>query len=306
MATEHQQVAWDEQVKQDLAELVRLAIREDLERFQDWTTVSLVPAGATGKASAVSREDGIAAGMLVGSVVLEEIESDVAWRPLLKDGDNVTAGTKLAEIEGSARDLLTAERTILNVMGRLCGIATQTRRYVAAVAGTRARVCDTRKTTPAWRRLEKFAVRCGGGLNHRIGLYDAILIKDNHIAFCGEQTQSMSPADAVRRSREFVENCDAIRNKSEFIIEIEVDSMAQLENVLPSMPDIVLLDNMSLDQLAASVEIRNTIAPSVYLEASGGVNLETIGDIARTGVDRISVGALTHSAPNFDIGFDWK
>lgn len=306
LPTEHQQVIWDDELQQDLAELVRFAIREDLQRLQDWTTVSLVDAGAVGKASAVSREDGVVAGMLVGQVVLDEIESDVQWHPLVEDGASVVAGTTLARVKGPARDILTAERTILNIMGRLCGVATLTRKYVDAVAETKARVCDTRKTTPAWRRAEKFAVRCGGGLNHRIGLYDAVLIKDNHIAFCGEQARVTTPADAVRRSRAFVANCDAIVDKSKFIIEIEVDAIEQLKNVLPAKPDIVLLDNMSIEQLSTAVKTRDDVAPSVALEASGGVNLQTVLGIAKTGVERISVGALTHSSPNFDIGLDWQ
>jgi nicotinate-nucleotide pyrophosphorylase (carboxylating) len=225
---------------------------------------------------------------------------------LVTDGATVVAGTTLGEVEGPARDLLTAERTILNIMGRLSGIATLTRKYVDAVAGTNARICDTRKTTPAWRRLEKFAVSCGGGLNHRLGLYDAILIKDNHLAFCGEPSRASTPADAVRTARAFVGNCDAIVDKSNFIVEIEVDSIDQLVNVLSADPDMVLLDNMSVDQLSRAVRLRNEIAPRVILEASGGVSLQTVSDIAKTGVERISVGALTHSAPTLDIGLDWN
>ena len=307
LPAQHQQIVWDDDLRQDLAELTRMAIREDLQRLQDWTTVSLVPAGVVGKATAVTRQDGVAAGILVGQVVLAEIESQVIWTPLVGDGENVTAGTTIAEIAGPARDILTAERTILNIMGRLSGIASLTRQYVDAVAQTNASICDTRKTTPAWRRLEKFAVRCGGGTNHRLGLYDAVLIKDNHIAFCRDQsTTLLTPADAVEQVRTFVAECDAIVGKSSFIIEIEVDSLEQLENVLPAKPDIVLLDNMTVAQLETAVRIRDDLAADVVFEASGGVSLQTVTDIANTGVERISVGALTHSAAHLDIGLDWR
>jgi nicotinate-nucleotide pyrophosphorylase (carboxylating) len=303
---EHEQIVWDKQLEDDLRHLVRLAVREDLGRLQDWTTVSLVPAEARGRATAVTRADGVVAGMLVGQVVLDEMETDVRWHPNCTDGDSVTAGTTLAMIEGSARDLLTAERTILNIMGRLSGISTLTRRYVDAIAGTRARICDTRKTTPAWRRLEKFAVRCGGGLNHRTGLFDAVLIKDNHLAFYGHQTPTPTPADAVMQARRFVCACDAIVNKSDFIIEIEVDSLDQLRNALSANPDIVLLDNMDADQMRSAVAVRDELAPDCELEASGGVTLQTVASIAATGVERISVGALTHSATSLDVGLDWS
>ncbi len=305
LTTTHSQIGWDNRLEQELTELVRLAIHEDLDGGSDWTTVSLVPDSAVGKAFVVAREPGVAVGMRVGASVFKQLHSDATWRPTVSDGAAIESGATLAVLEGKARDLLTAERTILNIVGRLSGVATLTDRYVSEVEGTNAAVCDTRKTTPAWRHLEKFAVRCGGGLNHRTGLYDAILIKDNHLAFCDGQATAVSPADAVRRAREFIDRCDAISDKSRFIIEIEVDSIDQLENVLPSQPDIVLLDNMSTDQLTAAIRLRDQVAPSVALEASGGVTLQTIGAIAKTGVERISVGALTHSAPNFDVGLDW-
>lgn len=306
MPREHEQIVWDRRLEDDLSHLVRLAIREDLGRTQDWTTVSLVPAAAQGRATAVTRADGVVAGMRAGQVVLDEMETGAGWQSHVADGDSVTAGTTLATITGSARDLLTAERTILNIMGRLSGIATLTRRYVEAVAGTRARICDTRKTTPGWRRLEKFAVRCGGGLNHRTGLFDAVLIKDNHLAFYGHQATAPTPADAVQQARRFVSACDAIANKSNFIIEIEVDSLDQLRDALSANPDMVLLDNMDVDQLRSAVAMRDEVAPECALEASGCVTLQTVASIAATGVERISVGAITHSAPNFDIGLDWN
>ncbi len=306
LTRQHEQIVWNQQLEDDLRHLVRLAIREDLGRLQDWTTVSLVPADARGKATAVTRAEGVVAGIRAGHVVLDEMETDARWQPLVDDGDSVMGGTKLATVTGSARDLLTSERTILNIMGRLSGVATVTRRYVDAVAGTRARICDTRKTTPAWRRLEKFAVRCGGGRNHRTGLFDAVLIKDNHLAFYGQQVRSPTPADAVEQARRFVSACDVIVNKSDFIIEIEVDSLDQLRNVLSAQPDIVLLDNMNVDELRSAVAIRDELAPDCELEASGGVSLQTVAAIAATGVERISVGALTHSAASLDIGLDWE
>jgi len=192
-----------------------------------------------------------------------------------------------ARVEANARALLSAERTALNLLGRLSGVATLTRAYVDAVAGTRARIVDTRKTTPGLRHLEKYAVRCGGGVNHRFGLDDAILIKDNHIAACGGVGQ------AVRRARSFAGHL--------MKVEVEVDGLDQLEEALAERPDVVMLDNFTVADLARAVEVT---AGRAVLEASGGVNLDTVAAIAATGVDVISVGALTHSAPVLDIGLD--
>jgi nicotinate-nucleotide pyrophosphorylase (carboxylating) len=224
-------------------------------------------------------------------------------------------------LHGPARSLLAAERLMLNLLGRLSGIATLTRHYVEAVAGTRARIYDTRKTTPGWRRIEKYSVRQGGGHNHRTGLFDAILIKDNHLAFVREQASShgassnLSRSDrdervaaaavAVRTVREFLASAFPGNTKSDMLVEVEADSLVQLEAMLGEHPDIVLLDNMSPEQLRAAVALRDRLAPSVELEASGGVNLTTVRAIAESGVDRISVGSLTHSAPGLDIGLDW-
>jgi nicotinate-nucleotide pyrophosphorylase (carboxylating) len=188
------------------------------------------------------------------------------------------------------------------------GIATLADRYVACVAGTQARIYDTRKTTPGWRRLEKYAVRCGGAFNHRLGLYDGVLIKDNHLAQSAEagQTPGEVAAHAVRRCRQFLAELAATEAaRSDLILEVEVDSMEQLAAVLPERPDIVLLDNMNVEQLRACVALRDATAQGVELEASGGVTLETLADIAATGVDRISVGALTHGASSLDVGLDW-
>jgi nicotinate-nucleotide pyrophosphorylase (carboxylating) len=200
----------------------------------------------------------------------------------------VQAGTALARVEGNARAILSAERTALNLMGRLSGIATLTREYVDAVAGTRARIVDTRKTTPGLRALEKYAVRCGGGVNHRFGLDDAILIKDNHIAACGG-----SVAEAVRRAKAYAGHLTKV--------EVEIDGLGQLDAALEHRPDVVMLDNFSLDDMREAVR---RVDGRAVLEASGGVNLQTVRAIAETGVDVISVGALTHSVGVLDIGLD--
>jgi nicotinate-nucleotide pyrophosphorylase (carboxylating) len=204
--------------------------------------------------------------------------------------------------------VLTAERLLLNFLGRLSGIATLTRRYVEAVVGTRARIYDTRKTTPGWRRLEKYAVRCGGGWNHRSGLFDAVLIKDNHLAVRSASpggAAGYTPAEAVARARRYAGDRAGEAGCGELIVEVEVDTLEQLAEVLPAGPDLVLLDNMSLDQLRQAVAYRDAVHAAIELEASGGVGLENVRALAETGVDRISVGALTHSAPSLDVALDW-
>jgi nicotinate-nucleotide pyrophosphorylase (carboxylating) len=204
-------------------------------------------------------------------------------------------------LDGAVRDLLTAERLLLNLVGRLSGIATLASLYVAAVRGTRARVYDTRKTTPGWRRLEKYAVRCGGGCNHRTGLFDAVLIKDNHLALSG-----LSPDAAVRQVRQFLRETLPEAEAEQMVIEVEVDTLEQFAAALSAAPDIVLLDNMPVEQLREAVACRDAVAPTVELEASGGIHLDTIAEVAATGVERISVGALTHSAVALDVGLDWQ
>ena len=301
------QLEWDALLAEDCRQLIRLGIREDLEREHDWTTVSLVGPEAIGKAALVARKPGVVAGLPTAELTLAEMDLRVEWQTNAKDGETVAAGQTLAVIHGPARTLLTAERLLLNFVGHLSGVATLTRRYVDAIQGTNAKIYDTRKTTPGFRRLEKYAVCCGGGHNHRTGLYDAILIKDNHLALGAESLglAHFSPADAVLAARRFVAETLPPERRQGFIIEIEVDSLAQLEEVLPVRPDIVLLDNMPPAQLRAAVARRDAVAADVQLEASGGVNLDTVGAIARSGVDRISVGALTHSAVWFDVGLDW-
>jgi nicotinate-nucleotide pyrophosphorylase (carboxylating) len=309
---EFAQLAWSPEIEDDLRRLVRLAVFEDLNRGQDWTTVCLVPPEARAGASVVARKAGVLAGLAAIGTVLDEMDIAAEVQLRASDGDAVAAGTIVATISGTARDLLTSERLILNMFGRLSGIATLTRQYVEAIAGTGARLYDTRKTTPGWRRLEKYAVRCGGGHNHRTGLFDAILIKDNHLAFGHEEPggAAYSPAEAVRKAKTFLAQQAAVPlpggPNRKMLIEIEVDSLEQLREVLPELPDIVLLDNMSPDMLREAVSLRNEKGYASQLEASGGINLQTVRAVAESGVDRISCGALTHSAVCLDVALDWQ
>lgn len=308
------QLSWSSQLEDDCRRIVRLAAFEDLNRGYDWTTVSLVPEEAQTAANIVARKAGVIAGLAALPIVLNEMDIAAELELLAQDGQAVNAGAIVARIAGPARDLLTSERTLLNLLGKLSGIATITREYVQAVAGTKARLYDTRKTTPGWRRLEKYAVRCGGGHNHRTGLYDAILIKDNHLAFGRSEpgAAAFTPAEAVRKAREFLSQAasgDALAAggaNPQMLVEIEVDSLDQLREVLPAGPDIVLLDNMPPEQLRQAVQIRDAAGSRCELEASGGVNLQTVRAIAETGVERISAGALTHSAVALDVALDWQ
>jgi nicotinate-nucleotide pyrophosphorylase (carboxylating) len=305
---EFHQFVWDEALTRDCRALVRMALAEDLGHEQDWTTVALVPDDRRGTANIVAREHGIAAGMPAVQLVVSEAQSRLHVTTFVDDGKHFVAGTKLAELTGHARDLLTVERTLLNLMGRLLGIATLAGRYVSEVAGTQARIYDTRKTTPGWRRLEKYAVRCGGAFNHRAGLFDAVLIKDNHLAQRSSAAVGTpaEAASAVVEARQFLQSPQGAAKQALLPIEVEVDSMEQLAAVLAVSPNVVLLDNMPPAKLREAVELRNRVAPHVELEASGGVRLETVREIANTGVERISVGALTHSARALDIGLDWQ
>lgn len=295
MSRNYATVEWDEQTEADCRALVTLALREDLGERGDITTAAVVGADSRGRAAIVAREAGVVAGLTCVDVVLTEARADAAFTPALGDGDRVEPGASLGVVEGAGRDLLTCERTILNLLGRLCGVATLTRAYADAVAGTGAEVFDTRKTTPGWRRLEKYAVRCGGGRNHRVGLHDAVLIKDNHLALAGASGKTI--ADAVDQAR---------RTAGDVVVEVEVDTLEQLREVLPAGPDVVLLDNMPPDVLREAVATRDANRPDVALEASGGLRLDTIRGIAETGVERISVGALTHQATSLDVGLDWR
>ncbi len=308
MAKDFKQIVWDESVEEDCRQIIRLAVREDLDRLFDWTTGALVPSGAQAQAALVARQKGVLAGMPAARLAIAQMDAKMQLSTMVEDGAAIAPGQTIGILSGPARSLLTAERTILNLVCRLSGVATLTRCYVDAVAGHEARIYDTRKTTPGWRRLEKYAVRCGGGHNHRTGLYDAILIKDNHLAFEAAQAegQRLHPAEAVRKVRDFVASMTAPQLHATWIVEVEVDTLDQLAEVLPAEPDLALLDNMPLDVLRQAVAMRDAAAPAVELEASGGVDLDTVAAIASTGVDRISVGALTHSAPSLDIGLDWR
>ena len=275
-------------------QLIDMALAEDLSTAGDLTCNALIRPDQTAIVQVVARKNGVLSGSPIGRMVFAKLDHQVRWEAFRRDGDRVSPGTIIAKVSGPLTSLLIGERTMLNFMTHLSGIATLTRIYVDAVAGTRARILDTRKTLPGWRLLEKYAVRCGGGTNHRMGLYDGVLIKDNHIA---AWTESSSIAEAVRTAR--------AKSPKGVSIEVEVDTITQLQDALQGSPDIVLLDNMDVETLSEAVSLRNRLAPKVLLEASGGVNLETVGGIARTGVERISVGALTHSAPALDLGFDW-
>ena len=292
-------------LKDDLEQLVRLAIREDLSRGMDLTTIAVVPPGLPALAKIIARQSGVAAGVDLLSWIEDTLQANIVVETHVADGAEFKKGDCLATLSGDARDVLTCERTFLNFLGRLCGIASWTAEHVRLIADLPARLYDTRKTTPGWRRLEKYAVACGGGKNHRLGLHDAVLIKDNHLACHARLTgKLLRPSEAIRHARAFLaEQPDA---PTDAIVEIEVDSLDQLDDALPANPDIVLLDNMSTDQLRDAVARRNRANPGVQLEASGGVRLNTLRAIAETGVDRISVGALTHSAVNLDLGLDWE
>lgn len=272
--------------------VVRLALAEDLGRAGDMTAMACIPENARMKAAFAARTPGVLAGIDCVRLAVLAMDPKASVDLRLRDGDAFDAGEVLAVVEADARAFLSAERTALNLVGRLSGVATLTRTYVETVAGTKARIADTRKTTPGLRALEKHAVACGGGINHRFGLDDAILIKDNHVAVCG------GVAEAVRRAKAFAPHL--------MKVEVEVDGLDQLDAVLAlidesAAPDVIMLDNFSLDDLRTAVAC---VAGRIVLEASGGVDLTTVRGIAETGVDVISVGALTHSAPVLDIGLD--
>jgi nicotinate-nucleotide pyrophosphorylase (carboxylating) len=268
-------------------DLARVALREDLGRAGDLTTDAIVPADARGEARLVAREGGVVSGVFVVERVFAVLDPQVAVRVAVSDGGRVEPGTVVATIAGPLRSILTGERTALNLISRLSGIATATSRLVEAAAGTRATIVDTRKTTPGLRALEKAAVRDGGGANHRFGLDDAILIKDNHVAIAGGTTAAI---EAARRHAGHLVK-----------IEIEVDTLAQLDEALAARADIVLLDNFTPSQLREAVA---RTAGRALLEASGRIDATTVRAIAETGVDLISSGALTHSVRILDLGLD--
>ena len=306
MAVHQYQAKWDHQLCEDLNVLIKQALQEDLESQQDWTTVSIVPAGASAVAHVVARDEGIFVGEKVAAEVLKFADAKIDLQVHLKDGSPIAPQEKAMTFSGDARQILSLERTILNFAGRLSGIASKTRKFVDLTSGTKATICDTRKTTPGWRRIEKYAVNCGGGTNHRMGLYDAILIKDNHLAFSYEQNPNWESVmkQAIRDAKKVA--IEQANLDGDMVIQVEVDNLQQLDFVLEESPDIVLLDNMNLKQLAEAVAMRDKQNPKVLLEASGGVNIDTVASISQTGVERISIGALTHSAVQFDLGLDWE
>ena len=271
-----------------LEPLVRAALAEDLGLAGDLTTHAIVPPQAQAQARFVARKAGVVAGLDLAKLTFELVDPSLAFAVEKPDGAKVAAGETIAAVGGAAAGILIGERVALNFLGRLSGIASATAHFGAAVAGTNAEIVCTRKTTPGLRAIEKYAVRAGGGHNHRFGLYDAVLIKDNHIAIAG------GILEALRRAKESVGHLVKI--------EVEVDTLDQLHAALGEGPDAVLLDNMSPAQLAEAVKI---VAGRAITEASGGVSLENAAAVAASGVDLISIGWLTHSAPVLDIGLDF-
>lgn len=277
--------------QEEIREAVRQALGEDVGTG-DVTTLACVPPDTRARALLRAREPVVLAGLDLAIEAFRQLDPNLRMTPRARDAEAIAAGSTVLEIEGCARGILTAERVALNFCQRLSGVATLTARFVAAVKGTQARILDTRKTTPGWRRLEKYAVTCGGGTNHRTGLYDLVLIKDNHLAALRD-AQPNAIAAAVNRARQ----CwPGLR------VEVETDTLGQVDQAVAAGADIILLDNMDLPTLREAVR---RVAGRSRTEASGGVRLDTVGAIAETGVDFVSVGALTHSAPAVDLGLDF-
>jgi len=288
------QLSPDEASAADL--LIGLALTEDLGTSGDLTALATIPAAARGRARLVSRDDGVIAGLPVAAQLAARMGLAEGWTELVGDGSRVRPSTPIASVSGPIQTLLAFERTALNFLQHLSGVATLTARYVDAVAGTGAAILDTRKTLPGWRLLDKYAVRCGGGRNHRVGLFDAVLIKDNHLAWLAHEGDPVGRAVAAARA--FA--------PAGTVVEVEVDTLDQLDRAIASRPDIVLLDNFEATMTREAVRRRDAAAPSIALESSGGVTLATVRALAESGVERISVGALTHSAPALDIGLDFE
>lgn len=266
-----------------IRDLLEMALREDIGSG-DVTSDSVVPTDTMAKGTILSKDEGIIAGLDVAGEIFRMLDPEIDFRKLVSDGEQIHQRQELATAEGPARPILTAERTVLNFLQRLSGIATLTSKYVRAASGHKARIIDTRKTTPGWRVLEKYAVRVGGGSNHRFGLYDAVLIKDNHIAALG------SVSEAITRAREQIPHT--------MRIEAEAEDMDQVREAISAGADIIMPDNMDVDMMAQVVKL---IDGRAIVEASGGIRLDDIPTVAATGVDLISVGALTNAAPPLDI-----
>jgi nicotinate-nucleotide pyrophosphorylase (carboxylating) len=275
----------------EIRRAVRLALDEDLGSG-DVTTLATVPPNAKSIALMRAREPLVVAGIQFAETAFRELSSTIKIQKLVRDGASAKAGDTLLKISGPSRAILSAERVALNFVQRLSGIATATAQFVEAVKGTNAKILDTRKTTPGWRRLEKYAVKCGGGKNHRIGLFDLVLIKDNHLAALQHETPNAIAAAVLRARKKF----------PTLNVEVEADTLEQVGQAADAGADIILLDNMTVAQLRQAVKI---VRGRAKTEASGGVNLKTVRAIARTGVDFISVGAITHSARAVDIGLDF-
>ena len=267
------------------------AVGEDVGPMD--VTSRLIPADRTGTAILLTREPCVLAGLEVAEAVFREVDGRLKWKPLARDGGRLEAGQAVAEVQGSAPSVLSGERCALNFLQRLSGVATRTAEFVRAVDGTRAKILDTRKTTPGLRALEKYAVRCGGGVNHRMGLYDAVLLKENHLAFVPEKDL---PALLQRAKQE----------NPDLPVMVEADSVGLAKQLLALKPDRILLDNLKPEEIREVVQVRNRAGSQTPLEASGGVTLERAKALAEAGADFISVGSLTHSSKSIDFALDWK
>lgn len=277
--------------------LVDLALAEDLNLAGDVTSRAVVPTDLVGRGMFVARAHGVLAGLPAAVLVCKTVDPGLYWHAIKQDGEGVAPGDILAEMAGPMRSILAVERTALNFLQHLSGIASLTRRFVDAIAGLECVVLDTRKTLPGWRLLAKYAVRCGGGQNHRLGLFDGILLKDNHLAALPGQ----SLTETIAQARRF--------EQSRFPVEVEVANLDQFDQALAASAEIILLDNMGLEAMSEAVNRRNQACTPdnwIQLEASGGVTLANVRAVAQTGVDRISIGALTHSAPALDMALDFQ
>ena len=344
MKRDFNQNDWGQTHEDDLKRLIAIAISEDFGGLGDLTSQALIPGGIQGRAYFHARKEGVIAGLVAVPTCLSLIDPELKWFSCCQEGQFVKKGTKLGEFTGPVLSMMTAERLLLNLLCHLCGIATLTRRFVDKIAGTGAKIYDTRKTTLGWRRLDKYAVRCGGGMNHRTGLFDAVLIKDNHLAFgalpghvldsdhsediaeelgkkekysCLEHRGDLfSPCESVCRAKAYLRQLieekknqgtdDVFPDGQIPLVEIEIDTLDHFEDILTAKPDIILLDNMSPELMRDAVQIRNRLKSATELEASGGITLDTVREVAETGVERISVGSLTHSNFSLDIGMDWE
>ncbi len=272
--------------------LVESALREDIGEG-DITSDILIPSGVVGSGVIIAKENGIIAGIPVAELVFRVLDSKLKFKACISDGEKVKEGDRIAEVAGEAKAILSGERTALNFLGHLSGIATKTARFVRKVSGINVKIMDTRKTAPNLRELEKYAVRVGGGHNHRMGLYDGVLIKDNHLELMKGRI-----GDVVKKVRSGA--TPSVK------IEVEVTSSSEVEDALSGKPDIIMLDNMSVNEVRRVVEFVRKSGCSVVLEASGGITLENVTEYAKTGVDTISVGELTHSVKSLDISLELR